>query len=91
MNGLKPLYDRVAVLPKFKDKTLGGLYIPEEAKANDATHRGTVLAIGDHKSIDVAVDDEVIYLKHEGVKLQVGGEEVIIMRQDAIIGTLHYS
>jgi len=59
--------------------------------------RGEVLAVGPGKlldngqrsTIDVKVGDKVVYSKYGGTEIKIGGEEVIILRGDDILGILN--
>jgi chaperonin GroES len=92
---LKPLGDRVVVKAIEAEATSrGGIYIPDTAKERPQT--GEVLAVGPGKTLDngtvvaleVKVGDKVVYSKYGGTEVKVGGEEVIILRQDDILGVV---
>ena len=92
---LKPLGDRIVVKALESETTsAGGIVLPDSAK--EKPQRGEVLAVGPGKlldsgkrsTIDVAVGDKVVYSKYGGTEIKVGGEEVIILRGDDILGVL---
>ena len=82
---LKPLEDRIIVLPaEAEETTASGLVIPDTAK--EKPQEGTVMAIGPGKfedgvrvPLDVAVGDKVIYSKYGGTEVKVQGEEYLIL------------
>lgn len=92
---LKPLADRIVIEPAAKEEvTSGGIYLPDSAKEKPL--RGTVLAVGPGKTLDngktVAVDvkvgDTVLYGKYSGTEVTVNGQDVIILRNDDVLGVL---
>ena len=90
---LKPLADRVLVRPFPPEDTIAGILLAENAK--ERPQRGQVVAAGpgireDSKLVrlDVKAGDNVLYSKSAIMELEVGGEKLLIMRQDDILGVL---
>jgi len=92
---LKPLGDRVVVKALEAEETSrGGIVLPDTAKERPQT--GEVLAVGPGKTLDngtlaameINVGDKVVYSKYGGTEVKVGGEEVILLRADDILGVL---
>ena len=92
---LNPLGDRVVVKALEAEETSrGGIVLPDTAKERPQT--GEVLAVGPGKTLDngqiaameVKVGDRVVYSKYGGTEIKVGGEEVIVLRHDDILGVL---
>jgi chaperonin GroES len=93
---VKPLQDRVIVkrLDEEPEKTRGGLYIPDTAK--EKPQQGKILAVGKGKvaddgrvtPLDVKVGDKVLFGKYSGSEIKVDGEELLIMREDDILGVV---
>ncbi len=82
--GLKPLNDRVIVKRKAEEeKTAGGIYIPDSAK--EKPQGGEVLAAGPECKT-VKAGDSVLFAKYAGSEFSMDGEELIIMREDDILG-----
>jgi chaperonin GroES len=90
---LKPLGDRIVVKALEAETTSrGGILLPDTAKERPQT--GEVLAVGPGKTLDngtvaaleIKVGDRVVYSKYGGTEIKVGGEEVIILRQDDVLG-----
>lgn len=92
---LKPLGDRVVIKPlDAEEKTSGGLYLPDSAKERPQT--GEVLAVGPGKTLDngsiaameIVVGDKVVYSKYGGTEVKVDGQDLMILRQDDILGVV---
>jgi len=93
---IKPLHDRVIVrrLDENNEKTAGGLYIPETAK--EKPQEGEVIAAGAGKykedgtrqTLDVKEGDRVLFGKYSGSEIKIDGEELLIMREDEILGVI---
>ena len=82
--GLKPLHDRVIVKRKDEEeKTAGGIYIPDSAK--EKPQGGEVVAAGPECKT-VKKGDAVLFAKYAGSEFSVDSEDLIIMREDDILG-----
>ncbi len=94
MTNIKPIGDRVVVKPEAaEEKTSSGLIIPDTAK--EKPQRGTVLFVGpgsveNGKRVDMTVKsgDSVLYGKYAGTEITLDGEEVLIMRENDILGVI---
>ena len=89
---LRPLHDRVIVKRLEEDrKSPGGIVIPDSA--TEKPIKGEVLAVGPGKTtddgktqaIDVKVGDQVLFGKYSATEVKVGGEELVVMREDDIM------
>ena len=82
---LKPLEDRIAVLPsEEEDTTVSGIVIPDTAK--EKPQEGEVMAVGPGRfedgqriPMDVHVGDQVVYSKYGGTEVKVEGEEYLVL------------
>lgn len=87
---LKPLHDRVVVLPAAAEKkSAGGIIIPDTAK--EKPQKGTVVAVGSGKKdepMTVKVNDLVLYGKYAGQEIDIDGTEYLIMRESDIVAVL---
>ena len=93
---IKPLHDRVIIrrIDDTSDKTAGGLYIPDTAK--EKPQEGEVIAAGAGKykedgsrqTLDVKEGDRVLFGKYSGSEIKIDGEELLIMREDEILGII---
>jgi chaperonin GroES len=72
----------------------GGIVIPDSAAEKPS--EGEVLAVGNGKvneagevhALDVKVGDKVLFGKYSGTEIKIDGEEVLIMREDDILGVV---
>ena len=90
---IRPLHDRVLVQRvKEEEKTKGGIIIPDTAKEKPV--EGKVIAVGNGKVMDdgkvraleVKPGDRVLFGKYSGQEIKVDGEEMVILREDDIVG-----
>jgi chaperonin GroES len=96
MMNLKPLSDRVVVRRVDSESvTKGGIVIPDAAA--EKADQGTVLAVGPGKrnketseliALDVAVGDRVLFGKFSGQTIKVDSEELLILREEDILGVI---
>ena len=81
---LKPLSDRVIVKRKEEqEKTAGGIYIPDSAK--EKPQGGEIVAAGPDCQT-VKKGDSVLFAKYAGSEFALDGDDLIIMREDDILG-----
>jgi chaperonin GroES len=92
---IRPLHDRVVVRRLEEERTsAGGIVIPDSATEKPiqgevlAVGRGKILDNGDVRSLDVKVGDRVLFGKYSGTEVKVSGEEVVVMREDDIMGVI---
>ena len=53
-----------------------------------AVGNGKMLDNGEQRALDVKVGDKVLFGKYSGTEVKVGGEEVLMMREDDIMGII---
>ena len=91
----RPLHDRVVVKRiDAEEKTAGGIIIPDTAKEKPS--QGEVIAVGpggrDEAGklipIDIAVGDRVLFGKYAGTEIKLDGEDLVIMREEEVLGIL---
>jgi len=92
---IRPLHDRVVVKRMEEERTsAGGIVIPDSA--TEKPSRGEIVAVGngkiadngDVRALDVKVGDVVLFGKFAGTEVKVDGDEVLIMREDDIMGVI---
>jgi chaperonin GroES len=73
--------------------TKGGILLPDSA--TEKPSRGEVIAVGPGKSdkgvlspLTVKVGDKVLFGKYAGTEVNVENEDVIVMREDDIMGII---
>ena len=92
---IRPLHDRVIVRRLEEErKTAGGIVIPDTAKEKPiqgevvAVGKGKVLENGDVRPLDVKAGDKVLFGKYSGTEVKVGNEELLVMREEDIMGVI---
>src|SRR5258706_16080542 len=92
---IRPLQDRLVVKRLAEEeKTKGGIIIPDSAKEKPI--EGEVLAVGNGKvteegkvrPLDVKAGDRVLFGKNSGTEIKIDGEELLIMREEEVLGIL---
>lgn len=92
---IQPLQDRVIVKRLAEDtKTAGGIIIPDTAK--EKPQQGKVIEVGPGKVLEggtrvdmtVKAGDLVLFGKYSGSEVTLDGEELLIMREDDILGVI---
>lgn len=92
---IRPLHDRVVVSRMEEERTTaGGIVIPDSATEKPmrgevvAVGNGKVLENGDVRSLAVKVGDIVLFGKYSGTEVKLDGKEVVVMREDDIMGVI---
>jgi chaperonin GroES len=92
---IRPLHDRVVVKRVAEETvTAGGIVLP--GSAAEKPSQGEVIAVGNGKpldngqvrALDLKVGDKVLFGKYSGSEVKVDGEELVVMREDDIMGVL---
>ncbi|UCV28941.1 co-chaperone GroES [Ferribacterium limneticum] len=92
---IRPLHDRVIVKRVEAERTTAsGIVLPDSA--GEKPDQGEVLAVGPGKrddngkqiTLDVKVGDRVLFGKYAGQAVKVDGQEVLVMREEDIMGVL---
>ena len=92
---IRPLHDRVIVRRiEEGEQVRGGIIIPDSAK--EKPQEGEVVAAGEGKykedgtrqPLDVKKGDRVLFGKYSGSEIKLDGEELLIMREDEILGII---
>jgi chaperonin GroES len=92
---IRPLHDRVVVKRVEEErKTPGGIVIPDSATEKPvrgkilAVGKGKILENGEIRPLDVKVNDMVLFGKYSGTEVKVEGEEILVMREEDIMGII---
>ncbi|MCI0654863.1 MAG: co-chaperone GroES, partial [Methylococcaceae bacterium] len=92
---IRPLHDRVIVKRVEEERlSAGGIVIPDSAKEKPsqgqviAVGNGKILDNGEIRALDVKVGDKVLFGKYAGNEVKVEGEELIVMREEDIMGVV---
>ena len=86
---IKPLADRVLVLPAQAEEKVGGIIIPNTAK--EKPQHGTIVAAGNGTKDEEMIlkeGDEILYGKYSGTELEVEGTKYLIMRQSDVLAVV---
>ena len=90
---IRPLHDRVIVKRLDEErKTASGIVIPDAAA--EKPDQGQVISVGPGKrddngkqiTLDVKGGDRVLFGKYAGQTVKVDGEELLVMREEDIMG-----
>lgn len=92
---IRPLHDRVIVKRLEEErKTASGIVIPDSAA--EKPDQGEIVAVGKGKvaddgtvrALEVKVGDKVLFGKYSGQTVKVEGEELLVMREEDIMGVV---
>ncbi len=92
---IRPLHDRVVIRRLEEERTsAGGIVIPDSA--TEKPMMGEVVAVGTGKAAEdgsvrpmgVEVGDRVLFGKYAGTEVTIEGEELVVMREDDIMGVV---
>ena len=92
---IRPLHDRVIVKRLDEErKTASGIVIPDTAA--EKPDQGEIISVGKGKktdegkiiALDVKVGDRVLFGKFSGQTVRVKGEELLVMREEDIMGVV---
>lgn len=92
---IRPLNDRIIVKRLEEErKTASGIVIPDTAA--EKPDQGEVVAVGTGKKteagkvipLDVKVGDKVLFGKYSGQTVKVKGEELLVIREEDVMGVL---
>ena len=92
---IRPLHDRV-IIKRIEEekKSAGGIVIPDTAA--EKPEQGEIVAVGKGKKddngklipIDVKVGDRVLFGKYSGQTVKVKGDELLVMREEDLMGVI---
>ena len=92
---IKPLEDRIVVQAvEAETTTASGIVIPDTA--TEKPDQGEVLAVGNGKiledgkvrPLEVKKGDKVLFGKYAGQTVKVKGEELLVIREEDVMGVL---
>ena len=92
---IRPLHDRVIVKRIEEErKSAGGIVIPDTAA--EKPDQGEVMAVGKGKTnddgtvvpVDLKIGDRVLFGKYSGQTVTLKGEELLVMKEDDIMGVI---
>jgi chaperonin GroES len=90
---IKPLKDNIVVKRiDEEEKKVGSIIIPDTAKEKPLTAKviavgtGKTLKDGKKVALEVKVGDKVLVGKYSGSEVKVDGDELLILREDEVLG-----
>jgi len=91
---IKPLFDRVVILPKDAEKeTKSGIILPTASA--EKSQVATVVAVGEGGLVDgketkmqLKVGQEVLYAKYSGTEFSLDGKKYIVLKQTDVLAVL---
>ena len=92
---IRPLQDRVVIRRMEEERTSsGGIVLPDSATEKPvqgeviAVGNGKVLDNGESRPLDVKVGDRVLFGKYSGTEVKINDEDLLVMREDDIMGVI---
>ena len=92
---LRPLHDRVVIKRTEEERTSpGGIVIPDTAAEKPikgevvAVGQGKVLENGEVRALELKAGDKVLFGKYSGTEVKVGGDELLVMREDDVMAVI---
>ncbi len=92
---IRPLHDRV-IIKRLEAETMTSFGIVLPDTAGEKPDQGEVIAVGPGKrdeagrivALDVKVGDKVLFGKYAGQTVKVDGQELLVMREEDIMGII---
>ena len=92
---IRPLHDRVIVKRLEEERvSAGGIVIPDTAAEKPvqgkimAVGKGKILEDGSVRALDVKVGDKILFGKYSGTEVKVDGDDLLVMREEDIMGVV---
>jgi chaperonin GroES len=92
---IRPLHDRVVAKRKEREEEIrGGIIIPDSAKEKPleaeviAVGPGKLNDSGERTALTVKVGDHVLIGKYSGTEVKLGDQDLIVLREDDILGII---
>ncbi|HUL42534.1 MAG TPA: co-chaperone GroES [Burkholderiales bacterium] len=92
---IRPLHDRIIVKRLEEErKTASGIVIPDTAAEKPdqgeviAVGKGKILEDGKVRGLDVKIGDKVLFGKYSGQTVKVKGEELLVMKEEDVMGVV---
>lgn len=92
---IRPLDNRVVIEPLEEETTsAGGIVLPDNVK--EKPMMGTIIAIGPGKALEngsrrdleLNLGDKVLYGKYAGTEVKHDGKDLVVMREDDVMGVI---
>ena len=93
---LEPLENHVVLRNIQKEKSEGGIFIPDSAQENftneaivEAIGPGKMMDTGERRKTKVKAGDHVAYWPRPSSKIMIDNEEFTIITDDSLMGIIH--
>lgn len=90
---IRPLHDRVVIKRlEAEEKTASGIVLPGSAAEKPdmgevlAVGNGKILENGERRALELKVGDKVIFGKYSGQTVKIDSDEVLVMREEDVMG-----
>lgn len=99
MNNIIPTADRVILkVPEGREKSAGGVIIPENTRDKLRPHEGLVVALGPGRMLEsgrlvpidpnIKVGSRVLYQKYSGSEITLDGDDIVIISETNILSVI---
>jgi chaperonin GroES len=95
MPNVRPLHDRVLVKRiEEQEQKVGGIIVPDTAKEKPlqaeviAVGSGRILENGQRVPLALKAGDKVLIGKWSGTEVKIDGDELLILKEDEVLGIL---
>ena len=92
---VRPLYDRLLVERNdAPERSKSGLYLP--SSSSEKPSQGKVISVGEGhlndngelRPLQVQIGDTVVFGKYSGSEITVDGDELLILREEDVLGII---
>ena len=95
---IRPLYDRIIVKRvEQQTQTASGIVIPDTAAEKPeqgeviAVGQGRLLQDGSIRALQVNVGEQVLFGKYSGQTVKLDGQELLVLREEDVLGVIENS
>ena len=85
---IKPINERLIVIPKIQDESQGGIFIPHAARDTEKPEVGFVVAVddADSRKAKFSVGDKIVFNKFATTPIEHYGVRYLIMLESSVLG-----
>jgi chaperonin GroES len=81
---IRPINAHVLVKPlEAADRSPGGVYLPDTARERQS--EGTVIAVAEDATEEVAVGDRVVHKEFAGTEVRIDGEDYLLVPSEDLL------
>jgi len=82
---IRPLSDRLVIMPDQAEETIGGLLVPESYR--EKQRKGKVISVGS-KVTQIQIGQTAMFGEHAGTELIIDKVEYRIMREEDVLAVI---